>query len=140
MQRYLSAPEREVLAKGLNLSPTQVKIWFQNRRYKCKRLVIDVVSVNNNSMKDEYGTKESQETTTTVDADQYGSGIIQETTGVTAPPVPPPPYPSFGQSMSTNLPLYSAPNSVSFEDQLHLEGQLGKSQLPLPNYRWYGTP
>ncbi|PAA62939.1 hypothetical protein BOX15_Mlig021296g1 [Macrostomum lignano] len=36
-QRYLSAPEREHLARFVNLSPTQVKIWFQNHRYKMKR-------------------------------------------------------------------------------------------------------
>ncbi|XP_028925379.1 homeobox protein Nkx-2.2 [Ornithorhynchus anatinus] len=36
-QRYLSAPEREHLASLIRLTPTQVKIWFQNHRYKMKR-------------------------------------------------------------------------------------------------------
>ncbi|XP_037551160.1 NK2 transcription factor related, locus 9 [Nematolebias whitei] len=37
LQRYLSGPEREQLARILSLTPTQVKIWFQNHRYKMKR-------------------------------------------------------------------------------------------------------
>ncbi|KAK6019415.1 homeobox domain protein, partial [Ostertagia ostertagi] len=36
-KKYLSAQDRELLAKNIGLSPTQVKIWFQNQRYKHKR-------------------------------------------------------------------------------------------------------
>lgn len=37
LQKYLSAPERESMARNLGLSATQVKIWFQNHRYKMKK-------------------------------------------------------------------------------------------------------
>ncbi|XP_061560670.1 homeobox protein Nkx-2.4-like [Phycodurus eques] len=40
-QKYLSAPEREHLAGLIHLSPNQVKIWFQNHRYKLKRQLKD---------------------------------------------------------------------------------------------------
>ncbi|XP_066498915.1 homeobox protein Nkx-2.1 [Hoplias malabaricus] len=43
-QKYLSAPEREHLASMIHLTPTQVKIWFQNHRYKMKRQAKDKVS------------------------------------------------------------------------------------------------
>jgi len=35
--RYLNAQDRDQLAHALNLSSTQVKIWFQNHRYKTKK-------------------------------------------------------------------------------------------------------
>lgn len=44
-QKYLSAPEREHLSSMIHLTPTQVKIWFQNHRYKMKRQAKDKVSV-----------------------------------------------------------------------------------------------
>ena len=36
-QKYVSAQERIVISMRIGLSPTQVKIWFQNRRYKSKK-------------------------------------------------------------------------------------------------------
>lgn len=42
-QPYLSSPERDLLARRIHLSPNQIKIWFQNHRYKLKKYVKDII-------------------------------------------------------------------------------------------------
>ncbi|NXG84330.1 VEX1 protein, partial [Stercorarius parasiticus] len=40
-QRYIGASEKRRLATALNLSQSQIKTWFQNRRMKFKRQTQD---------------------------------------------------------------------------------------------------
>ncbi|KAJ3613235.1 hypothetical protein NHX12_019485 [Muraenolepis orangiensis] len=60
-QKYLSAPEREHLASMIHLTPTQVKIWFQNHRYKMKRQAKDKVSQQHMQQQETNGSCQQQQ-------------------------------------------------------------------------------
>ncbi|KAI1717256.1 homeobox domain-containing protein [Ditylenchus destructor] len=48
-QKYVNASEREELAQSLGLTPTQIKIWFQNRRYKSRQKIGPRLKLANDS-------------------------------------------------------------------------------------------
>ncbi|CAB3397011.1 unnamed protein product [Caenorhabditis bovis] len=64
IQKYLSAPEREQLAMQIRLTPTQVKIWFQNHRYKTKKSHQDK-PINNSILSNMPNAFSSQSASTT---------------------------------------------------------------------------
>jgi hypothetical protein len=72
-QKYLSAPDRENMARRLGLTATQVKIWFQNHRYKMKKSTKEPKQQASNQSTTVSSSSSSSSSTSSTSSNSNGS-------------------------------------------------------------------
>ena len=126
-QKYLSAPEREQLANIIGLTPTQVKIWFQNHRYKTKKSEIEKDKDNGGNEDDASGSEHSQQKSPGSSYQSQGDGASPRPT-VATPELKPTQYEL--ERVSNNADLRPVPATQDIPN--HHVSMQGHVTQPMP--------